>query len=175
MNNSDYKVLPLSRKKIREYASYIRKELNINTLRFPIIEFVEFTLSEIDEEFSFEIGTEEEMGEHYGVTIPSEKIIRIREDVYDRAHSNIGRDLFTVAHELGHYLLHSSLSRVISTSNYIKPYESSEWQANCFASELLIPINHPDIKKLSVDEIVHYCCVSKQAAMIAYNNIEKGI
>lgn len=170
IRNSEYKVPPISRISIREYTEHIRKVLGITALKFPIMEFVEFSLPEIDFDFSFEIGTFEEMGGHYGLTIPSEKRMIIREDVYVNACNNNGRDLFTVAHELGHYLMHGSLSRV-AQSTIIKPFESSEWQANCFASELLIPVNHPDIIKLSVSDIMHYCCVSKQAAEIAYNNI----
>lgn len=46
------------------------------------------------------------MGAKHGETIPSENRIRIREDVYERACNGYGRDRLTMAHELGHLLLH---------------------------------------------------------------------
>ena len=70
----------------------------------------------------------------------------------------------TMAHELGHLIMHSNLpfSRQISREN-IPAYKSSEWQANCFGGELLISAEH--IYKCSdINEVVELFGVSHNAA-----------
>jgi Zn-dependent peptidase ImmA (M78 family) len=64
----------------------------------------------------------------------------IRQDVYARADAGEGRDRFTMCHELGHLILHRdlALSRV-DPSRPSKLYCNSEWQADKFASFLLMP------------------------------------
>lgn len=55
------------------------------------------------------------------------------------------RRRFTIAHELGHYLLHKQLSHVFVDAVYFRDQESSdgtmlhEIEANAFAAELLMP------------------------------------
>lgn len=48
----------------------------------------------------------------------------------------------TIAHELGHFLLHShqppKICRTVA-SKEIPAYKSSKWQAKVFAAELLMP------------------------------------
>ena len=93
IRDSEYKVPPISRISIRGYTEHIRKVLGVRTLKFPIMEFVEFSLPKIDSDFSFEIGTFEEMGGHYGLTIPSEKRMIIRE-VYILMHVVIMEEIY---------------------------------------------------------------------------------
>lgn len=55
------------------------------------------------------------------------------------------RQRFTIAHELGHYLLHGDLANIFVDAVYFRDAESSEGtklqeiEANAFAAELLIP------------------------------------
>ena len=42
----------------------------------------------------------------WGCRDATENCIKIREDVYERAIKGYGRDRFTLAHELGHFLMH---------------------------------------------------------------------
>ena len=90
--------------------------------------------------------------------------MRIKESVYNGACSGNGKDRYSVAHEIGHYLLLSvaglSLQRNISQRK-LKAYEDPEWQAECFAGELLMPYHL--IKGLDVLEIVEQCQVSLPA------------
>lgn len=54
------------------------------------------------------------------------------------------RDRFTIAHELGHYILHSSFGeKPIKASRFGKPsMERIEWEANWFAAAFLMPADH---------------------------------
>lgn len=89
--------------------------------------------------FSFEILSKIDMDGDHGKTYPSKKLIMIREDIYINACQGKGRDRFTMAHELGHLFLHQNIqfSRIEPGTN-VPVYRNSEWQADVFASGLLI-------------------------------------
>ena len=159
---------PLSRNKIRQQALRLRQIFGFdNSMWFPIVEFLEIVLPQVSEDFTFLVLETKEMEEGYGLTIPGDNLISVREDVYERALAGVGRDRFTLAHELGHFLLHTSenvgLTRLPKESS-TKAYLNPEWQANTFAGELLIPSNL--IESKSVSEISTECGVSLQAAQI---------
>lgn len=158
---------PISRKDIRKFTSNIRRELGVdNVYAFPIIHFLEMAMPSIDTKFNYVIKTVEEMGECHGLAHPDKHLIEIREDVYERACNGIGRDRFTIAHEIGHYFLHGSnrvaLAR-IAPNKEIVCYRNPEWQADVFAGELLMPANL--IKGKTPGEVSRLCLVSVSAAM----------
>ena len=134
---------PLSRKEIREIARDLRKALDLeNEPYFPIMPFVEGILPRIDPKFELEILSKDEMHDFHGLTFPDRHQILLREDVYERACDGKGRDRFTVAHEVGHYILHipskivlAKLEQGTAIPNFMDP----EWQADAFAGELLMP------------------------------------
>ena len=98
---------PISRLDIRRMADKIRIiDGCYNTLYFDIVKFLEVKLPKIDENFTFRVLTKEEMGECHGLTYPDRNEIQIREDVYERACNDSGRDRLTMAHELFHLLQH---------------------------------------------------------------------
>lgn len=157
---------PLSRKDIRMMARKIRLlEGCLGKLYFDIINFLEITLPKIDESFTFSVGTMWEMKDCHGLTYPDRNEIQIREDVYERALVNSGRDRLTMAHELFHLLQHQkeniSFPR-IRDNGEIPAYKDPEWQANAFGGELLIP--HNLIKGMTAEEIAFKCAVSLPAA-----------
>lgn len=170
---SPYIAPPTSRKNIREYVSEIRKIVGFeNEPYFPIVEYLELGLPIIDQDFVLEIESVENMPREYGLTFPENKVIVLREDVYERAINGVARDRFTVAHELGHYLMHGSQSLKLAREvekQKIPAYKNPEWQANTFAGELLAPPHI--IKNLSLAEISNYCGVSYNVAEIQSRNL----
>jgi Zn-dependent peptidase ImmA (M78 family) len=159
---------PRSRNELSEFAKMVRKVTEMeNVLYFPIINFMESVLPQIFPEFYLVIGTQKEMGNRHGITCRDENYIMIREDVYDGACRGEGRDRFTCAHEVGHFLLHSNSSVKLARLEKglkIKPYEDPEWQANAFAGELLVP-NYL-VKGMKAIKISLDCGVSVEAARI---------
>lgn len=134
-------VPPLSKLKIHSITDAIREFLKIDTPYFPIVEIYEFL-----HVFGarFEVLFEHQMGGDHGRTNPDEKVIYIREDVYDGAHQNKPRDRFTLCHELGHLVLHRDIPIALSRIDPLNPpaiYRNSEWQADMFASCLMMPTN----------------------------------
>ena len=99
--------------------------------------------------------------------------MKIREDVYERATMGVPRDIFTIAHEIGHALLHDDIEEIALARNdeNIKAYENPEWQANTFAGELIAPSD--TVKGLSVEEIASIYNCSLQVAEIQLNHCNK--
>lgn len=162
---------PMSRKKIRALANTLRNVLDLrNETFFPVVEFLELGMPQIFESFSYEVVPTEVMSE-YGVTYPKKNKICLREDVYERAISGVGRDRFTVAHEIGHYVLHKPGSLSLARTDVVKEipaYRKPEWQANTFAGELLAPPHI--ISGLSAKEVALCCGVSIEVARIQLKN-----
>lgn len=166
---------PLSRYKIRIIIDHIRKVLGLeNEAYIPIVKFLE-GMEEIFEEdnFTVEIIPDNELPESVqGDTDVINNVIRIKESVYDGACDNDGTHRFSIAHEIGHYFLMSVLGLKFQRNlnqREIKIYEDPEWQANCFAGELLMP--HDFIKGMSIEKIMDECKVSKSAACKQYKHI----
>ena len=93
-------------------------------------------------------------------------------------HTSTARDNFTIAHELGHYILHY-LPRVSRDSNvefvayrYGTPEvdERTEWEANWFAAAFLMPTEEFrtcfDSSKGSILLVAEYFSVSTNAAEV---------
>jgi len=133
-------VPPTSRRDIRLLAEKVRSSLHLQTGWFPIVDYMEI-YQLIEKDFVYDIVDTSEMSEH-GLTFPDQKLMFIREDVYERARDGCGRDRLTIAHEFGHLLMHRNLGLArthVVRAETVPPHSSSEWQANCFGGELLIP------------------------------------
>lgn len=159
---------PLSKKRIIEYAEYIRQCINCKTIYIDIVAFIEFVIPKIDPSFVYEYVDDNELPRGvYAYYDPLLNIMKISASVYERAYAGEGRDRFTLAHEVGHYFLHRDGYSYARSNLDIPKYCDPEWQANTFASAFLIPQGR--IKNMSINEIKNTCKVSYQAAEIAYN------
>lgn len=170
--NSSYKVKPLSRANIRKIAKKIRAICGIGDRQaFPVIEFLEFILEKFG--YIYEICPKSELQSEYAKTIPSEKVVKIREDVYERAIKGNPRDIFTIAHEIGHALLHDNLQEIAlaRSDENVKTYEKPEWQANTFAGELIATSD--SLEGLEIEEIADLYRCSLQVAEIQLDNFQK--
>jgi Zn-dependent peptidase ImmA (M78 family) len=105
------------------------------------MDLVETVMVDRLEMFELEIASPQEMGSNEGETCPSGTLIRLREDVYIKACAGEGRARFTVAHELGHWHMHTGVKLARSEQGERVPgYMASEPQANQYAAELLMPL-----------------------------------
>lgn len=177
MSRIDYEVSPTNRASLMALADSIRTFLRIETPFFPISQVVEVVLPKVSgmEDLVLTIGDMAEMGDDHGLTFTDRKEIRLREDVYEGVRKGKGRDRFTLAHELGHLLLHSNQAyqRNMRLAKDIPAYRSAEWQANTFAGSLLMP--HSYLKeKQDCFQIVADCGVTIDAAMTHTRLLAKG-
>ena len=118
---------------IREHAEdLLRKAGVVGNLPVPV-EHIAQTLGYQVVQFSPSADTEQVLG----AVNYEKKTIYINED------DNPLRKMFTLAHEIGHVVLHSSATggavdrRTDSDSERAKP--AKEWEADSFAGELLMP------------------------------------
>lgn len=141
MSGPSVEVPPLSSDDIFKLTASMRRDLQVEADEFPIIEFLELGMPSFFKGFVFEVRDSTLMGSNHGLTIPSENAIVLREDVYERACEGRGRDRFTAAHELGHYIMHRNAPFKYhrAESGRLPAYKDSEWQANRFAGALLMP------------------------------------
>jgi IrrE N-terminal-like domain len=107
---------------------------------------------------------------------PDKLTLTLRESVYIGACKKEPRALFTIAHEVGHLALGhrrtGGFHRATSTAFLV--YEDSEWQANTFAGEFLMPLAL--IKKHAVDnaeKMMTVFGVSRPAAETRIKNLRK--
>ncbi len=176
MSDLQVRVAPTSRLKLRKSAEKVRSLLGVKVPGFPSDAF-DLLLSGNFPEYKFDVLEADIMGPHHGLTEPDQKIMFLREDVYEGAMRGDGRDRFTFAHELGHLLLHSGnyLARYdpSAPNPTHKKYEDSEWQADNFAAELLMPI--AAVKKCAdPTELMEMCEVSYMAASVRFDVLRQG-
>jgi Zn-dependent peptidase ImmA (M78 family)/rRNA maturation endonuclease Nob1 len=99
--------------------------------------------------------------------------------LYNDKIPNKGRKRWTLAHELGHYVMNhnkishnSSLTRSSLTEEEYNEFES---EANCFARELLAP--PPVLNELKINnpnDISNLCDISNEASLNVYKYIKQG-
>lgn len=167
------KVPPKSITDIRGYAKYIRDALNLGNKKIDMVELIEFILPVYLEDFSYSILEKIEMGDDEARTYPDSLLIEIRSDVYNDLTNGGRREQFTLAHELGHLIMHAGIDKKVRfarNKQAHKIYEDSEWQANEFAGEFLMPYEEALICS-SVEEIHEKFGVSLSAAKVRYRKI----
>lgn len=139
-NQAKTMAAPLSRRQIRAVATEVRTRFGLlDEPYFPVVRVLEWGLPMLVPGFDYQIRTQGEMGDNHGLTDPFEKIIIIREDVYNGACDGLGRDRGTIVHEIFHAIAHEppKLQRNFGNSD-IPPYKDPEWQAKAFQGELLM-------------------------------------
>lgn len=164
-NSSKIKVKPRSRRDIRNIADTLKKKFGLKGKRIDILRFLEIIVSLL--KYEYEIVEDSELKTNYAEFDPLDRAIRIRESVYIGASKGNTRDRFTIAHEIGHMILHSLMDAEIKFCRFdekINPYEDIEWQANTFAGEFLVDFS--EIEYMNIDEISEKFGVSRKVAQI---------
>lgn len=105
--------------------------------------------------------------------VPDIVTLIIKDSVYRGACRRDPRALFTVAHEFGHLALaHRRGAFNRDTSVRCEIWEDSEWQANQFAAEFLMPLNLiRQAGASSATQIAQMFGVSGQAAETRFNKL----
>jgi Zn-dependent peptidase ImmA (M78 family) len=151
MNEWQYgvKVPPRRIADLRSLATRIRAESGLDRQApFPALHFLELSMPRMFNNFDLEIVDELTDGDearaypdgapHH----PHGPVIQLRFKTYDDASGGNGRARMTVLHECGHVTLHAGVAVTHDTHDRgerLNPWENSEWQANQFAAELLMP------------------------------------
>lgn len=170
--NKGHRVRPLSIDVIRSFAIRIRKI--VYPFKSLIIDgsiLLEHSLPQVLKGFSFDILENHEINVP-ARSFPNKNFIEFRENTYEGIYHNNPRDVFTLIHELGHLLMHKG-EFGLNRERIHKPYEDSEWQADTFAGEFLMPINLISQYSSSA-EISENLGVSRQAAKVRIEKLKKN-
>lgn len=163
---------PRSRANIIRLVKTLKSIIGFNELNFPVCEFIENILPQLDSDFTYEYVDSSDLPDRtYAYYDPINNVMKIDQNVYLGACNGNPRDRFTIAHEIGHYFTIDEIQFARGETKDIPAYINPEWQANAFASELLMPSEK--IYNMSVDSIVKKCNVSATAASIALKNAKK--
>src|SRR5262245_56834107 len=107
---------------------------------FPIIDVMEKVLCNHSDLFDFMVGDHVEMDGAEGLCCPLGTFVMLRRDVYEGACAGNGRDRFTAAHELAHWMLHTNLGPTplqrAPSDRTVEVYRMSEPQADHLAGAI---------------------------------------
>lgn len=158
------KTNPLSVKDISNIAASIREQYGIASDKaFPILEILKQLF--YDNYLSIQLLTDDDSyldKNTPAVYNANDNFIYLKESVIEEVESGNFRSNFTLAHEFFHYLQHQVLGFKFEEVKDRKTYEDPEWQANCFAGELLLPdeyLNNEDNDYLAEHFQVSLECV----------------
>jgi Zn-dependent peptidase ImmA (M78 family) len=169
------RVSPKSRDDIKKIANMLRELLGLeSSVENPVVRILEFVLCSDEIGFNFEIVDDVDIGDCEAISFPDKNFVTISNSVYENACDGNPRALFTLAHEIGHLLLHKNQGAYARTNSGvdIKAYEDSEWQANTFAAEFLMP--EELCFNLTPEEISKKFNVSLTAAEVRYRTLNKA-
>lgn len=98
-----------NRNQIRKDTYQLRKMLNLDqTEFFPIMHVLENILPLIYPDFHIEAVEDNELPGRMAETTPEQWVIRVKQSVYTAACNGDAWARMIMAHELGHFILHSS-------------------------------------------------------------------
>lgn len=174
MTELAFRVAPTSKRALRQLAERFWQGVSPP---FPIVQFLDVGMCKyLGDRYTFAVLEEDLMGDSHGLTDPDQPLVLIRRDVYDGANQGVGRDRFTLAHELGHLLLHRGHRYLERPAPNAPPrhakFEDSEWQANAFASELLMPV-HVVRQCTTPEALARLAGVSVSAATVRFEILRR--
>jgi Zn-dependent peptidase ImmA (M78 family) len=130
-----------------------------------MIRLIELVLPQVIDDFDYDIVPDRELGDAEATTSMTEKTIKISESCYEAARRGESRYEFTLAHELGHLLLHTGRPVQLARGTKVKAFVDAEWQADTFAGAFLMPAD--EVRRCgSTSEIMRKFGVSRQAAEV---------
>ena len=172
-----FPVAPTSRLKIRAATTNARAVLELAPGRID----AEALLAKLDVDFGihYDIFRRGELPVADGVEacwVPESATVYIREDIYCEMCRGGRRALFTLGHELGHAVLAHRRTLNRRSVADVPVYAQSEWQANTFAAEFLMPLEQIRQHNLvTAERVAGYFGVSPKAAAVRLKDLcEKG-
>ena len=168
-----YKCQPTSRKKLKSLAIEFRNKFSVNQLVFPVFEIIDNLYNDGLINLLILDDTDSKLKkDELALYELSSNTMYLKLSVYEEAVNNVGRSRFTLTHGLLHYLLLYVLKfNLIETTDEIKTYEDSEWQANYLAGELLAP--EKLTKDFTVDDYMNKCLLSEECSIVLWDKRRK--
>jgi hypothetical protein len=140
MANSGTVVAFRSAGEIERMASTVRRHLGVPPdARISMQPILEHTLDLLFEDAHFEIEEDYKMAGAEARTSYYEPLITVAARTYRDLGRGEGRARMTIAHEIGHLMMHCLRPVAMNRSNFYDRHCDPEWQADVFAAALLMP------------------------------------
>jgi len=169
-------MMNLSENTIEKRANELRSRLGIDAISAPCMWSVLEKFQQRAKSFSFRTASHEELGQDEALMDEETHTLIVRESVMEEVKAGKERARFTIAHELGHYLLgHEGMKhRTQRPTAYPTARDRiQEAEANLFASYFLVPTDRAwDIA--SPEEIAMRFQVSSAVAELAFERISRA-
>jgi Zn-dependent peptidase ImmA (M78 family) len=183
--SEDYRVKGRTNREVREIANSLKRYFGVDAARpVNIIRCLRSGMVETEQgrkRLIFRTPPDEQMGDNDGCTEfqPCAVIVSVKRSVYEKAMWGDGRSRMTLAHELGHAVMHEGAPKFRATGaqgvidlGRVKAFESAEHQAKVFGAAFLI---HDDMASTleTAEAISEEFVVSFEAAQIAFERLNK--
>jgi Zn-dependent peptidase ImmA (M78 family) len=164
------KVPPTSRAAIRTLSDALREDFDEHA---PLVDVASFIEHKLYEKYTVVLAPKPRsvLGVDEGKSYPDRRRIELRNDVYEALCLGQPRARFTAMHEVGHIFLHQGVGLRFTEVDHEHDYhEDSEWQADAFAAEFLMPLYMiKDLKLRTAAAVAKTFGVSLTAAMVRVN------
>ena len=125
---------------IERMAATVRRHLGVRPdVRISMQPILEHALDLLFEDGHFEIEDDHKMGGAEARTSYYEPLITVASRTYRNLERGDPRARMTVAHEIGHLMMHCLRPVVMNRSNVYDRRCDPEWQADMFGAALLMP------------------------------------
>jgi hypothetical protein len=177
---SGLKVAPMSYVKLEEVAEGIRPMLPMvqghgrRPWTIDAWRVLEKTLPKAG--FNYHVAEIEDLAECAAFTIPEQKLVVLRKDVYNGLFEDDVFSRSTVVHELSHIVLEHAVTLHRNAPKGAHGFhEDSEWQAKALTAAIMMPVEACKAA-YSAPELAQVCGTSTQAATYRLNKLaERGI
>lgn len=127
-------------RQIEQLAALVRRELGLAPgARLAMQPILEFALDDMVEDAYFQVLNDHEMPGAEARTDWHQPVISVAASTYAKLKANNTGARMTIAHELGHLLMHTRQPVFHYRSRSRDCHVDPEWQANYFAAALLMP------------------------------------
>lgn len=158
-------VYPRTRGQIEAIAAAVRAELGVSPDgRIAMQPILEFALDSLVEGAYYALESDREMNGAEGRTEGEDPVITLSASTYMRLNRGEARARMTVAHEIGHLLLHCGQRVFHFAENLDDVRFDPEWQADQFAAALMMPAEG-FAKMRTVTQAMRTFGVSRSAAI----------
>jgi IrrE N-terminal-like domain len=184
--SDDWRVTGRSDEEVRAIAERTKSECGVARLRpvnvLRILKSGSIPTLYGRKKLVFNVVDDEDLGTIDGKTeFSSDTVtISIKRSVRDRAEMGVGRDRMTLAHELGHGVMHHGAPKFrhagaigATTLSKVSAFESAEHQAKIFAAAFLIHDDAAATLASALDISLEFG-VSLQAAEICFDRLAKA-
>jgi hypothetical protein len=175
----DFPVPPRSARDVEATSFAWRHALGVPDQWAPnIVDLLESVLPKFIPDFALVVLSNHEMGDAEAYTEFDPPQIAVRASVYSGAREGDGRSRWTLAHELGHLVMHAGFAKnrlavsntIIASQPRLKAFQSAEWQADKFAAYFLAP-EHVVRQFSTPEELRESCLLSARSAQICFDEV----